>query len=309
MKKQHKPAPIWEVMYQFQSHEEFMSKFFVKGKFHEKVPADIVKDFTTVEKLIEFGYYHYPFLDEAYSKSLRIFESAVKLRLEHLGYELKGFKSLGKLVKMLKPHTSEVFYNWWNATREVRNEVVHSNAGTLLGITVLNKIPLMINAINSIFLEKEYFDLIDSEIIRLNEESKMFLGKPMVLTLENGRLLIRDIFLSFIFQKNGVTHALWAFYPVLKSFLKSFQEAHQCNPIFLRLKNIDISGMKLTGSKMDSNEMISVSITKQPNDIIDFEVHNQIMDDCNKDIKAYYFGILKAKATQEVTKFMYEECW
>lgn len=286
-----------------------MAKFFVKGKFHKKVPAEIVKEFTTVEKLIEFGYYHYPFLDEAYSKSLRIFESAVKLRLEHLGVEHKGFESLAKLIKKLKPYASEVFYNWWNGTRELRNEVVHGKAGTLLGITVPNKIPLMVNAINSIFLEKEYFDLIDSEFTRLNEVFKMLLGKPMALTFENGRLLVRDIFLGFIFQKNGVTHSLWTFYPVLNSFPKSFQEAHQCNPIFLRLKNIDITEIKLTGSKMDSNERISVSITKQPNDIKAFEIHNQIMDDCNEDIKAYYFGILKAKAKQEVTKFMFEECW
>lgn len=300
---------IWDIMYQFQSHEEFMSKFFVKGKFHKNVPTKVKKEFATVEKLIEFSYYHYPFLDEAYSKSLRIFESAIKLRLENLGYEINRFKSLGKLVKMLKPHASEVFYNWWNATREVRNEIVHSNAGTILGITVLNKIPLIVNAINSIFLDKEYFDLIDAEFKRLNEKTELLLGKQMVLIIGKSRILVRDIFLGYIFQKKGVTHSLWTFYPVLESFPKSLQEAHQCKPIFLRLKNIDFVGTKLTGNKMDSNEKVSVSITKHPSDFKAFEIHNQLMNDCNKNIKSYYFGILNAKAHQEVTKFMYDESW
>lgn len=307
--KYHIPAPIWTQLYGIQTHDEFMSKFLIQGKFHANVPAEIVKDFLTVEKLIEFSYYHYSFLDEAYSKSLRIFESAVKLRLKNLGYEINRFKSLGKLVKMLKPHASEVFYNWWDVTREVRNEVVHSNSGTLLGIAVLNKIPLMVNAINSIFLEKEYFDLINAEFNRLNEKTELLLGKQMVLIIGKSRILVRDIFLGYIFQKNGVTHSLWTFYPVLESFPKSLQEAHECKPIFLRLKNIDFSGMRIAGNIMDSNEKIIVSITKQPNDLKAFEIHNQLMDDCNQNIKAYYFGILNKKSHQEVSKFMYEECW
>jgi hypothetical protein len=307
--KYHLPAPIWSQVYQLATHEEFMSKFFVKGKFHNNVPDDILNDSLTVERLIEFSYYHYPFLDEAYSKSLRIFEAAIKLRLEYFGYKIKGYEPLSKLMKMLAPHTSEVFFTWWNGTREMRNEVVHNKSGTLLGITVLSKLRLMVNVINSIFLDKEFFDSVDLEFKKLSEQIKIFLGKPLVLNFDSDRYLIRDIFLCFIFQKNGVIQSLWALYPILKTFPKSFKEVHQYNPIFLRLKNIEVSEEKLTGFRLESNEKKSVSITKQPIDIKAFEIHKQLMNTSSEEIKVYYFGILKAKANQEVTNFMYDECW
>jgi len=307
--KYHLPAPIWSQVYQLHAHEEFMTKFFVKGKFHNSVPDDIVKDFTTVERLIEYSYYHYPFLDEAYSKSLRVFEAAIKLRLECLGYKIKGYEPLNKLMKMLTPHTSEAFFTWWNGIREMRNEIIHSQSGTLLGITVLSKLPLMVNAINTVFLDKEFFDSVDLEFKKLSEQIKIFIGKPMVLNFDSDRYLIRDIFLSFIFQKNGVKQSLWVFYPILKTFPKSFQGVHQYSPIFLRLKNAEVSAEKLTGFSLKSGKKITVSITKQPIDMEAFEIHKQLMSISSKEINAYYFEILKAKANQEITNFMYDECW
>ncbi len=82
--------------------EEFCSKI-PKIRFRREVPEDVLKDFEVIEKLMAFSYYEYRFSDEAFSKSLRTFEMAMKLRLkefEPLSKKLMFDALIKKLTKL-----------------------------------------------------------------------------------------------------------------------------------------------------------------------------------------------------------------
>ena len=82
----HKPDSRWTI-WGADTYDAFIKLFMIYGKFHKDVPKKIVDDFQIVERLICYSYYYYPLIDEAFSKSTRVFESAVRLKLADLGLE------------------------------------------------------------------------------------------------------------------------------------------------------------------------------------------------------------------------------
>lgn len=82
------PDIIWR-SFGVTSDTDFIDKFVLKGIFHSLVPVIIVEDYKLVERLLFYNYFNYPLLDEAFSKSTRIFEASVTLKLEIVGLKKK----------------------------------------------------------------------------------------------------------------------------------------------------------------------------------------------------------------------------
>ena len=84
----YQPDKRWEI-WDIKTKEEFVDKFVVPGKFHNKVPQDVVEAFKTVSYLMAHAYFYYPIYDEAMSKALLVMEMAVKFKAKELAVNLK----------------------------------------------------------------------------------------------------------------------------------------------------------------------------------------------------------------------------
>lgn len=138
IEKYHTPESLWTA-FNVNSHEEFMKTFFKKGKFHPGVPEQIRNDYQKVERIFCYAYYHYPLIDEAFSTLTRIFEAAIKMRLDELSLSKKG--NLESKIARLELYSSEQLLAQWNHARKLRNHFAHSNPGSLMGITLIKITP------------------------------------------------------------------------------------------------------------------------------------------------------------------------
>lgn len=126
------PDKIWNNL-GINSQEDYIDKYMVKGRFHSLVPEKIVYEYKIVERLLFYSYFCYPLIDEAFSKSTRIFEASVTLRLQKEGLIKKGFESLSSKLKRLKEHCSIDLFEQWEKARLLRNEFAHMEAGRTKG--------------------------------------------------------------------------------------------------------------------------------------------------------------------------------
>ena len=93
MRNYYLPDSRWAVS----SRQVYEDRFVVKGKFHNLVPDDIIKEFEIAERLMAYSYYCYPMYDEAFKKLLGMTEMAVKLRCKQFGISLEYKDRNGKV--------------------------------------------------------------------------------------------------------------------------------------------------------------------------------------------------------------------
>jgi hypothetical protein len=160
----HTPDETWKV-FGFHTYESYIQHYLIKGNFHNKVPQDILDAYTTVEYLIAHAYYYYPMYDEAFSKSLRIIEMAIKIRCAELKIELmhevkvKGKpkiikKDLKRLIHDLsKKEKGKDFDNSLNGLRELRNSNMHPDMNAFMGGMSRSVMIACVDTINLIFAD------------------------------------------------------------------------------------------------------------------------------------------------------------
>jgi hypothetical protein len=142
------PDDRWRI-WKIHSHEEFLNRFLVKGKFHSLIPHDIKNEYEKVERILAYSYFFYPLYDEAYSKLTRIFEMAVLLRCDQLKITFnKKFTSLNERLKKLEELNPLKSPTSWQAIKDIRNYFAHPKREGYTGPIVYNGIIRNINMIN-----------------------------------------------------------------------------------------------------------------------------------------------------------------
>ncbi len=95
----HTPDHTWTIFSGVTDFESYAEKFVVKGRFQKDVPPEVVEGYTIAEHIMAHAYYHYPAMDEALVKLLRVLEMAVKMRCKALGITLEILDNKGKTRK------------------------------------------------------------------------------------------------------------------------------------------------------------------------------------------------------------------
>jgi len=211
--KWYQPDKRWEI-WGIKTKEEYVDKFVVPGKFHDKVPRDVVEAFETVTYLMAHAYFYYSIYDEAMSKALLIMEMSIKLKAKELGITLKlpPNKKEVSYDKKLSVIIEEVCFNEhlkflksdFLRAKKMRNTRMHPKKHTIMGamgFTNGNSM-LFINVINKLFLSKEELLQITSTENKLREKIKNFKGDQYILTYKKENIPIWKLYeIKFIKHK------------------------------------------------------------------------------------------------------------
>lgn len=305
----HTSDSVWSA-FKADSHKKFLDQFLVIGKFHSNVPEQIVKDYKIVERLICYSYYHYPLIDEAFSKATRIFEGAIKLRLDQIGIpKSKEFESLKVLIEKFEPYTSTSLIREWDRAREIRNLFAHKEAGTLMGITIIRGFYQMVNILNNIFLDKSLLDHNETKFESLKAESKHLKKGLYKLNLNDKVYLIWSIIPHSYFETKTEAKSSWIFHPVLTYFPQSIEELNFSKPICLNLSNIKILKNGIEATIIDNNEPVKAISTDDQRNKDLLETHNKLFTTSANEVKQVYSLQLESELYFEAVKFLYNYCW
>lgn len=154
----------WAI-FETNSFEEHIHINVVKGVFDKSVPEDVISDFKTIEYQQVYSYYHWPLMDEALNKGLRLLEMAIKLKAKESGIALKTpdakprEKSFNQLInEVCKGEPLIQLKETIHHLRNIRNFTIHKDSNSYLGGTggmVKRNLMGLVNLINDLFLDPE----------------------------------------------------------------------------------------------------------------------------------------------------------
>ncbi len=302
------PDEIWEI-FDVKSEDDFREKFLLKGKFHSLVPEKIINDYKVVERLMYYSYFNYPLIDEAFSKSTRIFEASITLKLEISGLKRDGFETLHSKLTRLKELCSNDLFEQWRRAKELRNHFAHREAGVLMGIVLMNAFKHNLNLINSIFLESSAILSKEYNLKNLLKQSEHLVKGLFVLEYKNTKILIYGVrpFTTGII--NNLGKSLWVFIPITGA--KIIQQVNDFPPsLILKLENVEIDEKGLNAIDAETKEAIQLTVTENAENVEKFNLHNKRIGEMEKispDISLEYMAMLNHKTAKEIANFLYED--
>lgn len=284
-----------------------MDRIFLEGKFHSEVPEQIVKDYQKVERVLCYAYYHYPLLDESYSIATKIFEAAIKIRLEELNLPSRG--NLKGKINRLEEYSSQQLVQNWQFIREVRNHFAHPKPGSLMGITLIRSFTRMVNILNSIFLRKEEILKREKELEIIKEQAAYFDTDLFVLLGGEERYLIYIVAPCAIVDTNSTSKSLWAFQPVLVDFPQTMDKASIGKPVFKSLRDVQLVQSGLTGFDLDSGSKVQLIQNTFKENQDHFNRYKEQYDISDEVVKAFYTQHRDMEISNEIERFLYREAW
>lgn len=303
------PDNIWE-NFGIKSDTDFIKKFVLKGKFHSLVPEKIVEEYKLVERLLFYSYFHYPLIDEAFAKSTRIFEAGVTLKLEIVGLKKKeGFESLHSKLNRLEKYCSKDLHQQWLDAKEWRNIFAHSEAGVIMGITLINALKHNLNMINSLFLELSIIQEKENQHKALLQQSEHLANGLFILNDGNKKILIFSVrpYTTGIMKNSG--KSLWVFAPITGN--KDINEISDLPKVLiLTLEDLHINKDTLSAVDSNTKQSISLIVTNKFENIEKLKNHNLRINTMGvnfPDIGNEYMANQKHSIIKEISNFLHED--
>ncbi|MEP2772919.1 MAG: hypothetical protein ABJH05_12280 [Fulvivirga sp.] len=300
------------------SFDEYESKYIINGRFHASVPDDVKKAYETAEYIMAQAYYHYPLLDEASNKLLRILEMAIKKRCIEIGIGLKFINKKGKEQKkdlnrlineLVKKENEKKLSRHLHVARELRNYSMHPEENSLHGILAMNIYEQMVNLINELFLSESYFKEKSDRLKDIEEASIDFKNGLFVLNIYDNSFLVqgaKPISVDMV-DKRWISY--WIAHPVLKNFKKLVREKALDPPFFFALREFSIGKENHLQGKLMNDSCLSINTT---NDERNIEVYNQFLEEQNQmpiELMEPYRAFINTKMGSELMRFRYLNCW
>ncbi|WP_282069927.1 DUF4145 domain-containing protein [Olleya namhaensis] len=302
----YKADVIWKKKWEINNEEEFVKQLLIKGKFHNNVPENIIKEYKTVEYLICHSYYHYPIIDEAFSKCTRIFELSINQRIKELDIKCKESESLNSKIKKLQNYTTESLKDEWDAIRKIRNDFAHPKDSTVKGITLINAFYNIVNVLNTIFIDKSIIKKAEISFESIQEQCLEFHNKLFVLEKDNKKYLIRKLELCSTNLNSNIF--LFAIYPVFKNIKIDKQNAIPM-PSFLELYDISFDDSYFYAKTIENDRVIKIYKTNHVEDINSLNNFKNQLSKVTKESQSIYLFLLDNKIIQEISKFHYIHNW
>ena len=298
----HTPDPIWTIYVNATKFDRYTEHFVVPGRFHQLVPPEVSKAYETVEYLMAHAWYHYPMLDEALAKLLRVLEMAVKLRCDSLGLKVTG-KNFQQLIDMTFPaSTVNEFNDTMHWLRYVRNELMHPKPKNLFGGAALTHIRQCITLLNALFLPEQYFQNAQTTLEYLRKQCQPFEKGSFLLEYEGKRILIYRAILEEVYFFEDDWLVLCAFHTIPVDFTQMLKNNRFPRPIVCLLRGIQIEGTTLHGSVGTTGQSFVLSLSKQPDDIAEVAAFEQE----KMEISAVDASFCQATASDEIYRIKVE---
>lgn len=314
----YKPDDRWEI-WDIKSKEDFVEKFVVEGKFHSKVPGDIVEAFKTVSYLMAHAYFYYSIYDEAMSKALLVMEMVVKLKAKELAIDLKlepnkkgdvYDKKLYQVIKEICEHKHLKFLQpEFDRARNMRNAKMHPDKHSIMGAMGFTNgnAMLFVNVINKLFLSKEELNHNALENENLSKKISKFKQGLFRLDFEFGPILITTIY-DFKYIKHKESEILLLYVqPVLNNF-KSTIEKYNYEVLVLALKGFEINGHSLKGIDVN-NKTLNIYPNQKEENIEVWTYFLQEYNEANSGLIEQFQIETSRMALWRYEELIYENCW
>jgi hypothetical protein len=298
-----------------QSHEEYLEKYFLPGKFHPSVPDKVKEAYITVERLIAYSFFYYPMEEEVGSKLTRIFEMAIRLRAQSLDIPLETKDkhgrvvpvSLSSLITKLKMHheSDPDWANEWRDFKSLRNVHAHADGPMYGGAMHLSLVAPMINVLNSIFIPKEWFRTARAKITALQERAERFSRELCVLY--DRRALLTSAIPAAV--SHDERRSLWMCVPVGKNFPLTLDEYKEFSPIILRLEDAVVNEDCITAWDYVNKCNIIISPTDKPANIAQTVKYLGQMNQADKQVSEVHQHIMSYHLYNARERFIYDEYW
>lgn len=299
------PDHRWTI-WKCNTHQEYLDRFLIKGKFHSEVPEDIKIAYETVERLIAYSYFHYPLTEEVMSKLSRIFEMAVKNRAKALGL---SFDSLSNCIKVLSsnPDIDPELSFEWNEFKRLRNFYAHPESNSFFGPIVYRSVYLMVNILNRIFCSKAFLSSLRIKLEDLQKRTEYLnegvfifetLEKKYLLTGARPIMITPDEKISF-----------WNLSPAVVKFPQNMEEYYILNPLFVRLTNILESKDSFSGYDIVSQSSIRIIRTAHEQNLSAYNSFKKQNESAEPDVIAFHEHYTYSEVFHERERFIYDEFW
>lgn len=300
-----------------ETHEQYLEKYFLPGRFHTAVPDKIREAFHTVERLIAYSFFYYPMEEEVGSKLSRIFEMAVRIRAQQLDIPLetknKAGKiipvSLGSLIEKLKinPSSDQDWAKEWMDFKSLRNLHAHP-MGPNYGVAMnLRLVAPMINVINSIFIPKEWFRDTREKIKLLQERTEFYSKGIYVLDRSDHRIIITRAIPIVVSHDNK--RSLWIFEPVGVKFPQNLDDYFVFNPILLNLADVVFDDESLCGYDYKNSITVTISPTYNQDDLAYTKSYFEQQNNAEEQVRMMHNQNTTYQLYYEREKFIYDEFW
>ena len=269
----HTPDHTWTIFSGVTNFESYAEKFVVKGRFHKDVPPEVMEGYAIAEYIMAHAYYHYPAMDEALVKLLRVLEMAVKMRCKELDITLETLDKKGKTRKKVlnalinelaakeaaKPTKGTLIW-----LKDVRNYLMHPSETSLLGSVALGHIRQCVIMLNALFLPEQYFQEAATELNRLRGDCHQFETGLFVLEHAGHRYIVyRSEFVETYFVREEWL-VLSAFHAVPADLKGMVAEGHYPPPLVYRIEGLQMEDGKISGTVADSGLPLGLALTDHP---------------------------------------------
>lgn len=312
------PDNRWNTIYQIKSRQAYEERFVVKGKFHNLVPDDIIKEFEIAERLMAYSYYCYPMYDEALKKLLGMTEMAVKLRCKQFGISLDFLDQNGKVRKrtlsylmdqLLLKEENKPLASEFSKAREARNYFSHPDRHSFLGGMVYHSISQVINTINYIFLEDQVCKESNIYFDALSQPCHSFENGNFLLEYNGMQYLAYGTKCLEVYPISGEWISLWVFYPVLLNIREQVETHKYKLPFYIVLKDIKINENCITGIDIESNQAIEFKITNEPTNLETIASFRKQLQECERANINIYLNWLNDEMGKQLVYHRYKNYW
>jgi hypothetical protein len=299
------------------SHEQYLEKYSVTGKFHSAVPEKVKEAYHTVERLIAYSYFYYPMTEEAWSKLTRIFEMSIRNRAQQLGIATDKTtktgrcipENLGALINKLKIHPAshQEWVDEWMNVKTQRNLHAHPMEPNYGGPINLMMVVPMINVINSVFIDKEWFNAARERVRALQERAHFYSKGVYVLDLSGRRLIVTRAIPAVV--SHDEKRSVWIMEPVGLQFPQTMGEYFSFDPILLRLTDICINKKFLKATDYLNNQKVVVTPSDHPSDLEYTKNYLRQMNTAEQKVLRVYNHNFIYHLYTERERFIYDEFW
>ena len=311
----HTPDNIWTAFSGVTDFESYAEKFVVKWRFHKNVPPEVVEGYAIAEHIMAHAYYHYPAMDEALVKLLRVLEMAVKMRCKALGIALEILDNKGKARKKVlntlinelaakeaaKPTKSTLIW-----LKDVRNYLMHPSEPSLFGSVALGHIRQCVIMLNALFLPERYFEDAKAELERVRSICQSFEEGLFVLEYARHRYIVYRSESVETYFVGGKWLALCAFHAVPADLKGEVAEGRYPSPLAYRVKDLRMEDGNINGTDADSGLPFVLAPTDHPDNKAMLERFEQEKSELDAHQKTVFQINSNSAVAGMVTKSRYE---
>lgn len=302
------PDERWAIFAGADTHEAYIEKMVIPGRFHAGVPKAVRESYLTAEHLMAHAYYHWPLYDEALHKLLGIFEMAVKLRCGQFSIKLNQplFKLIEQLcekepLKDLKPRLDYI--------RSLRNHFAHPDRNSFAGGTFRTKIFLLISTLNLLFME-------EADVVAAQEKKTFY--KQVFSEMEKGRFILEHGGLRYLcqgakvwaaFEVRGEWVSLWHFQMVLPAIHESLSKHSYMPAFWLALKDVQSVDGGLAAVDFKASGAVRFYPNADERNTATFEAFERELWRVSEDDKSMFELFQNGELNRDVGEFEVRERW